>query len=159
MIAFALALSLLAAQGDDYPPELESEDEPQPHVIISAWGGTALAHAGTGRSSTILGGEAAWAFESIDIGLAGYAYQDVPDATREWTPVALVRLTQRFRTSREVEAALSFGLGAGRPDDWKAWFQLALGARVDLGPMFLGAEIAFEQLDILRLAAGLGVRL
>ncbi len=160
MIAVALALSLVAAQGDDYGPGgLEAEEEARPHVLLSAWGGTALDRAGTGRSSTILGGEAAWAFESVDLGVAGYGYRDLPDATRVWTPVALVRITQRFRTRRDLEAALTLGVGAARPDNWTAWVQVALGVRIDLGPMFIGGELAFEQLDILKLAAGVGVRL
>ncbi len=157
MIALALALSLAAAQGDDYYPE--PAEEPQSHVLLAAWGGTALENAGTGRSSTLLGGEAAWTFESLDLGVAGYGYQRLPNSTREWTPVALVRLTQRFLVRRDVEAALTFGAGAGRPDGWQAWFQIALGARVNLGPMFIAGELAFEQLDVLHLAAGVGVRL
>lgn len=159
MIAAALALSLAVAQADyDYPGYPEAEDEEQPHVLLSAWGGTALGDGGSGRSSTILGGEAAWAFESMDLGIAGYGYQNLEDASREWTPVMLLRLTQRFRTRRGVEAALTFGIGAGRPDDWDAWYQVAIGGRADLGPMFLAGELAFEQFDILRLAAGVGVR-
>ncbi len=157
--AAALALSLAVAQADDaYPAYEEDEGEARPHVLLSAWGGTALGEGGSGRSSTILGGEAAWAFESLDLGVAGYGYQRLPDSSREWTPVALLRITQRFRTGRSVEAAFTFGIGAGRPDGWTAWYQVAIGGRADLGPMFLGGEIAFEQLDILRLAAGLGVR-
>ncbi len=156
MLAAALALSLLVAQADDvYDGDVE---EVEPRMLLSAWGGSVLASGGTGRSSTFVGGEAAWALSSIDLGLAGYGYQNLEDSTREWTPVVLVRLTQRFRTRRGVEAALGFGVGAGRPDHWEAWYQVALGARVDLGPMFVGGELAFEQFDLLRLAGGLGLR-
>jgi hypothetical protein len=34
---------------------------------------------------------------------------------------------------------------------------VALGGRATFGPMFVAGEIAFEQYDLLRLAAGLGV--
>jgi hypothetical protein len=36
------------------------------------------------------------------------------------------------------------------------WYQVALGMRFPLGPAFLGAELSFEQLDILRVAGGMG---
>ncbi len=159
MIAAALALSLAVAQADDpYQGDLEAEDEARPHVLLTAWGGTVLGSGGSGRSSTVLGGEAAWAFESLDLGIAGFGYRRLADATREWTPVALLRVTQRFRARRGVEAAFTLGLGAGRPDHWTAWYQVAIGARADFGPMFVAGELGFEYLDLLRLAAGLGVR-
>jgi hypothetical protein len=135
----------------------EDDDEDRPRFLLSVWGGQALADAGAGRGSGFLGAEAAWALASFDLGIAGSAYRDLEEADRLWTPVVLARLTQRFRTRRGVEAAFGFGLGAGRPDDWVAWYQLALGVRVPLGPLFLGGEIAFERYEIIRLGAGLGV--
>ncbi|HEY6099576.1 MAG TPA: hypothetical protein VIW03_09110 [Anaeromyxobacter sp.] len=163
MIAAALAVSALlsaapVAQEDWEPPPYEEEsDEGRKRIRLSAWGGDAMASGGSGHASTILGGEAAWAFDALDLGLAGYGYQDLLNARRSWTPVVLLRLTERFQTRRAVEAAFTFGVGAGRPRDWTVWFQVALGVRVNLGPMFLGGELAFEQYDLLRLAAGLGV--
>ncbi len=143
---------------DDYAP-LPDEDEGgrRPRLLLSAWGGEALSGGGSGRSSQLFGGEVAWAFEALDVGLAGYGYRDLPDASRRWTPVALVRLTERFKTRGGVEAAFGFGIGAGRRAGWSAWYQIALGVRVGLGPLFLGGELAFEQYDLLRLAAGVGV--
>ncbi len=159
MIAAALALSLAMSQADEtYPGNLGPEDEARPHVLLMAWGGTVLGSGGSGRSSNLLGGEAAWAFDSLDVGLAGYGYRSLPDADREWTPVVLARLTQRFRTGRDVEAAFGFGIGAAKPNHWRAWYQVALGVRVDLGPVFLAGELGFEQDYLLRLAAGLGAR-
>lgn len=145
----------LAQEQWELPPE--EDEEGGKRVLLSVWGGEAFATGGNGRSSALLGGEAAWAFESLDLGVAGYGYRSLIDAKREWTPVLLLRLTQRFHTRRGLEAAFTFGVGAGRPDDWMAWFQVALGVRVNLGPLFLGGELAFEQYDLLRLAAGLGV--
>lgn len=161
MIAAALALSACLAGAPLAQEEWEApgydDDGARPRLLLSAWGGEALDAGGAGRGSTLLGGEAAWAFDALDLGVAGYGYRTLVDAKRDWTPVVLLRLTERFRTRRGVEAAFSFGVGAGRPDDWIAWFQVALGVRVNLGPLFLGGELAFEQYDLLRLAAGLGV--
>lgn len=163
MISAVLAVALAsapAAQAQEWsPPPWEEEDEGEGRrrLFLSAWAGEVLEDGGAGRSSTILGGEVAWAFEVIDLGAAAYGYRDFRGSEREWTPVLLVRLTQRFRTRGGVEGAFGFGVGAGRPDGWEAWFQAAVGVRVPLGPVFLGGEIAFEQLDLLRLSAGLGI--
>lgn len=163
MIAALALSSLLAAaplaQGWDSPYEdaLPEEDESPRRLRLTAWGGEGLARGGSGHSSTLLGAEVAWAFDTVDLGVAGYGYESLLDARRTWTPVVLARLTERFRTRRDVEAAFTFGIGAGRPRDWTAWFQVALGVRVNIGPMFLGGEIAFESYDLLRLAAGVGV--
>jgi hypothetical protein len=66
---------------------------------------------------------------------------------------------QRFPMRSGVEATFALGLGAARPRTWEAWFQVALGVRLPLGPLFLGGELAFERGDLLRLSAGLGVAL
>ena len=122
---------------------------------MSAWGGEAFDTGGSGQSYGALGAEVAWAFDPLDVGLAGYAYQGLSD-TRTWTPVAMLRLTERFLMRSGVEGTFGLGLGAARPAGWRGWFQVALGVRVPLGPLFLGGELAFERGDLLRLAAGLG---
>jgi hypothetical protein len=145
-------------QEDDYDaPQPDEDDRRHPHLLVSGWGGEALAHGGSGRASSFYGGEVAWAFSELDVGLAGSWYRSLRDATRAWTPVVLTRVTQRFMTRRGFEAAFSIGFGAGRPSGWIGWYQVALGVRVPIGPVFLGAEVAFEQYDIIRLGGGLGV--
>lgn len=162
MIAAALALSLLAGQAGTLAQEgwdgsWDDEVEKAPRLFLTAWGGEALDEVGVGESSAMLGGEVAWAFRTLDVGLAGYGYRRLAEAEREWTPVALLRLVQRFRTRAGVEATFAVGLGAGRPDGWTAWYQVALGGRATFGPLFVGGEISFEQYELLRLAAGLGL--
>lgn len=164
MIAAALALSLVASQaaplaqaewGDASWEEHEEEDVPR--LFLTAWGGEAYDDGGDGRSSGIAGGEITWALRALDLGLAGYGYRRLAEAEREWTPVALLRLGQRFRTRSGLEATFALGIGAGRPDGWTAWYQVALGGRATFGRVFVAGELAFEQYDLLRLAAGLGV--
>lgn len=158
--ALLLALSLAAAPlaQDWAPDDLEEErGEIGPRVHLVAWGGEVLEDGGGGRSSPFLGGEAAWAFDALDLGLAAYGYRELPRSAREWTPVVLVRLAQRFRTQRGVEASFGIGAGAARTDGWEAWFQAVLGVRLRLGPAFVAGELAFEQVDLLRLGAGIGV--
>jgi hypothetical protein len=135
----------------------DEDDEAPPRVRLTAWGGEALADAGSGRGSGFAGGEVGWAFASLDLSVSGASYRNLEDADRTWTPVVLARFTQRFRMRRDVEAAFGFGVGAGRPKGWTAWYQVALGVRVPLGPLFLAGELAFEHNDLLRLGAGLGV--
>ena len=122
-----------------------------------AWGGEALATGGSGHGSGFVGGEAAWAFDTLDVGIAASGYRELRDSAREWTPVVLARLTQRFKMRHGLEAAFGFGAGAGRQRGWSAWYQVALGFRVPLGPLFVAGEVAFEQNDLLRLGAGMGV--
>jgi hypothetical protein len=113
---------------------------------------------GDGSSGTRLGGEAGYSFSALDLSVAGYGYRELPDAARTWTPVVLARVSQRFETHRGLDAAFTFGVGAAKRDGWKAWFQVGLGLRLDLGPMFLAGELTFEQEDQLGLMAGLGAR-
>lgn len=141
-------------QWDD---EQYQEEERHPHLLLSVWGGEAFASGGSGRSSGFFAAEADWVFSGLDVGLQGARYRSLRESTRLWTPVILTRVTQRFRTGRGVEAAFTLGLGAGRPAGWIAWYQVAIGMRVPLGPVFLAGELAFEQYDILRLGGGLGV--
>ncbi len=160
MTAALLALALAASPGlaqEDWQAPDDSQDESGHHLSVAAWGGDALDEStSAGKSYGVLGGEVAWSFDQLDLGVAGYGYHGLSD-TRAWTPVALVRLVQRFRMRSDVEATFGLGVGAARPSGWEAWFQVALGARVAFGPMFLGGELAFERGDLLRLAAGLGL--
>lgn len=142
---------------DDEDRQDEDDDERRPRLLLSGWGGEALAGGGSGRSSGFYGGEVAWAFSQLDLGVAGAWYRSLRDSTRAWTPVVLTRVTQRFLTRRGFEAAFSLGFGAGKPSGWVGWYQVAIGVRLPLGPLFLGGELAFEQYDIIRLGAGLGV--
>lgn len=159
LLALALAAAPLAQEEWQAPPSWEEDEEDRKRLFVSAWAGEALDAGGAGRSHTVGGGEVAWAFEHLDVGLAGYAYRRLRD-DQAWTPVGLLRLTQRFPMRGGVEGAFTLGLGAARPlDGWDGWFQVALGVRIPLGPLFLGGEIAFERGDLVRFAGGLGVAL
>ncbi len=155
LLALALAAAPPLAQDEWTPPYDDQEEERTPHLLVSAWGGDAFDAGASGHSYGTLGGEAAWSFGELDLGLAGYGYHGL-SATRAWAPVGLVRLTQRFRMRSGVEAAFGLGAGAGKPSGWEAWFQVSLGIRVPLGPLFLGGELAFERGDLFALRAGLG---
>ena len=137
--------------------EGHDEEERRPHVLLSAWGGAGFLAGGSGASAGFVSAEAAWAFRSVDLGIQGTAYHDLPDARQAVTPVTLVRLTQRFHTRRGFDASFTLGLGAGRYAGWRGWYQVAMGLRLPLGPLFVGGELAFEQLNILRLAGGIGL--
>jgi hypothetical protein len=142
--------------GDGWIGGWEDDVDEPPRLFVSAWGGEALSTDGEGRSSSLLGAEVAWAFRSLELGLAGYGYRGLRDGSRGWAPVTLLRVTQRFPTRGGLEAGLTFGIGAGKPDGWTAWYQVALGGRLALGPLFVAGEIGFEQYDLLRLAGGVG---
>ncbi|HEX9242593.1 MAG TPA: hypothetical protein VF875_09160 [Anaeromyxobacter sp.] len=135
----------------------EEEEERRPRLFLSVWGGEGFLAGGDGRGAPSVAAEVAWAFSKLDVGLAGFGYRGVRDDPSAWARGGLVRLTQRFHTRRGFDAAFTLGFGAARAPDWIGWYQVALGMRVPLGPFFLGAELSFEQLDILRLAGGLGV--
>lgn len=147
-------------EGDFGADELDDEGR-DGRLRLTAWGGEAWNTGASGRDHPILGGEASWAFDHLDVGVAGYGYRGLAREERDrWDPVLLVRITQRFETYRGFEAGLTLGAGgARRGDDWQSWFQLGLGVRLDLGPMFLAGEIAFEQNDLIHLTGGLGVKL
>ena len=146
-------------QDDEYGWEGDDGDEDgAPRLFVTAWGGEAFDLGGDGRDGAAFGGEVAYALAFGDLGLWGSAYKIRNDG-EDWAPIALLRLTNRFPAGRGVEAAFTFGVGAGRPQDWRLWFQVALGMRLDLGPMFLAGELAFEQEQLLRLSGGLGVKL
>jgi hypothetical protein len=153
----ALLLGLAAGQAS-WEEESFDEGGGRDHVSIAAWGGYAWETGRPdGQSFGLVGGEVAYVLSSLDVGVAFYGY-DLPSRPRPWTPVTLLRLVNRFDTGRGMEATFGFGIGAARPDHWVWWFQVALGFRYDLGPMFVGGELAFEQYDLLRLAGGVGVR-
>jgi hypothetical protein len=151
-------LELASANAQDEYGWEGGEEEREARLFITAWGGEAFAvGGGDGRSGAAFGGEVSYALPFGDLGLWGSAYKiGNRDA---WAPIALLRLTNRFATGRGIEAAFSFGVGAGRPIDWRIWFQVALGLRLDLGPLFLAGELSFEQEQLLRLSGGLGVKL
>lgn len=158
VLPLVLLLSLATAQVDPWDEDDYDEEQDRDRILVSVWGGNAW-ETGTrgGGSFPLAGGEIAYAFDSIDVGVAGYGYR-LPEKKDPWTPVVMLRLVNRFQTGRGLEATFGFGLGAARPDDWVAWFQVALGVRLDLGPAFVGGELAFEQYDVLRLAGGVGLR-
>lgn len=149
-----------AARADDWELEPTHEEDRPGRLSLTAWGGEQF-NTGTNRraSGAAFGGEAAWAFDQLEVGAWAAGYRNVRDATRSVTPVLLLRLNERFETRRGLEAGVSLGLGAAQPNTWKAWFQLGINARLSLGPMFLAGELAFEQYDIVRISGGIGVRL
>lgn len=162
MLPALLAAALLASTGpgDAYDP---FEDPPpggqeRPRLHLTAWGGAFTGAPGSGRDGgALLGGEVAWSFDAMDVGVQALAAQLDAGGSRS-SPVLLLRLGQRFETRQGLEATFTLGMGAARRDRWEAWFQVGLGGRLDLGPVFVAAELAFEQADLIRLAGGLGVR-
>jgi hypothetical protein len=127
-------------------------------LSLMAFGGELSAFSGSGRASApIYGGEVAWRFEAVELGVLGQAAR-LRSGESDWSPIVLLRITERFQSRRGLEGSISFGIGGAREDRWRTWFQVGLGARLDLGPIFLNGEVGFEQADFIRLAAGLGTR-
>lgn len=158
--ALLTAALLAAAPGEPYDPfeDAPPGSEERPRLLVTAWGGGFTGAPGSGRGGGALGGgEVSWSFDTMDLGVQALAAQLEPAGSR-FSPVLLLRLGQRFETRGGAEATFTVGLGAARRDRWEAWFQVGLGGRVNLGPLFLAAELAFEQADLVRLAGGLGVR-
>jgi len=159
-LALILAALVAATPAGAYDP---FEDPPPAdrsrRLTLTAFGGSLFASGGGDHvNAPFAGGEVAWAFDSIELGLQGQAAR-LRTGPADWSPIALLRLTQRFETRRGLDASLSFGAGAAREARWHPWFQVALGGRMDLGPIFATAEIAFEQSDLIRALVGLGTRL
>jgi hypothetical protein len=158
-----------SGEGDFGEDELPDDEGARGgRLRITAWGGEAWATSGSSRNAPILGGEVSWALSQLDLGFAGYGYQGLSEGGngKSWDPVLLVRITQRFETYRGIEAGLTLGAGSARrspgtdrPPRWEAWFQLGLGLRIDLGPVYLAGELAFEQNNLIHLTGGLGVKL
>lgn len=161
MLALLAAIALASAPADDYgwDEDEESYRERRPRLHLTALVGEAFQIGSRdGVSGAAVGGEVAWSFDALDLGVAGYGYR-LRTSEREWVPVTLLRLTQRAQGRGGIEALFSFGVGAGKPlRSWDLWFQVGLGVRVPLGPMFLAGELAFEQYDLLRLQGGVGAR-
>jgi hypothetical protein len=152
-----------AARADDGDEEDDAFDQPQrgdepKRLSLMAFGGELNALSGSSRSSAGLwGGEVAWLFDSVELGVLGQAAR-LRTGPNDWSPIVLARITERFRSRRGLEGSFSFGIGAAREERWKTWFQAAIGARLDLGPIFVGGEVGFEQADFIRFSAGVGTR-
>ena len=161
LLALVLAAAPLAAAAQD--EDTFSEAPPREHLRATAWGGRLLNVQGDRPGADLYGGELAWVFPFIELGVMAQAYTlDASRSRRDPTPVLLLRVEQSFETRRGLEAVLAIGLGAahtGRANDWQAWYQFAIGLRLGLGPLFLAGEVGFEQLDLFRLGAGIGFRL
>lgn len=156
MHALLLALALATAQSDDWDDQADAGERAR-RLSLAAWGGQGFDLGYEHRGNPpVAGGELAYAFGFGDLGVAGYGYR-LRNTTARWTPVALVRLTNHFPTRRGLDATFGLGLGAARPDGWIPWYQVALGARLDLGALWIGGELSFEQYELLRIAGGVGV--
>ncbi len=152
----SVAATAAPLRQEDWDTPSYEDDERERRLFMSVWGGDAWDAGGSGHSYGNFGAEVDWAFSQLDLGVAGYGWRDL-SPERTWTRVALLRLTERFKMRSGVEAAFGLGAGAGVAKGWEAWFQVALGVRVPLGPLFLGGELSFERGDLLRLAGGVGL--
>jgi hypothetical protein len=159
--ALLTALALAASPGAPYDP---FEDPPpgggeRQGLQLTAWGGALTGAPGSGASGGALaGGEVGWRFDSLDLSVQALAARLGPGSAGA-APLLLARLGQRLEGRHGMEGSFTLGLGAARRERWEPWFQVALGGRVDLGPLFLAAELGFEQADLIRLAGGVGIRL
>jgi len=157
LLAAALLPACVAAQEED--EETFSAPPPdQDRVHLTALGGALFDLSGSGGTYSFVGGELAYAFESMDVGILAQGYRLGRRASSVWSPVVMARFLQRFETRRGLEATFGIGLGAGKTDRWVGWYQLALGVRLIEGPLFVQGELGFEQLDLFRLGAGIGLR-
>ncbi len=130
----------------------------QKRLSLQVFGGELATITGSAAPSAgVYGGEVAWRFDAVELGVLGQ-YARLRTSAREWSPIALVRITERFQSRRGLEGSITFGLGTAYEDRWRSWFQVALGARIDLGPIFVGGEVGFEQADYVRVVGGLGTR-
>jgi hypothetical protein len=156
LLAALLLFPLVASPQDE---EIYDQPERLGRLHVTAWGGTLVDLGRESGAAGLLGGEIAWAFDSLEVGVLGQGYRLGDRARSPWAPVILARLEQHFVTRRGIDATLALGLGAGRTQSWVGWYQFALGLRLGEGPLYVAAEIGFEQLDLFRLAAGVGFRL
>jgi hypothetical protein len=156
VLATLLAAALFASPSqpdEDYA----FEEEGAGRLRVGAWGGTLfdLDEQGT---IPFAGGEVGWSFGPLGVGVLAQAYRFGRErADSEWGPVVLGRLEQRFETGRGAEAALAFGVGGARLRGWQAWFQFGFGFRARRGPVYFGGELGFEQEQLFRLGATLGL--
>lgn len=161
IVALALAVADPEADPDDAPPDEEPayEAPAAPRLRVSGTGGM-IYDVKDQATLPFAGGEVAWAFDQLDLGILAQAYRfGEPRASSRWTPVVLARIEQRFATRRELEAVIGLGVGAGKERSWTAWFQFTAGFRALAGPLFLGGEFGFEQDRFFRLGATAGVAL
>jgi hypothetical protein len=159
LVPALLALSLVSGQaGDPYDDDYGIHDDEQgpSSPFVMTWGGNAW-ESGGGVSAGVLGGEAGWSWEAVDLSVAGYGYRDL-HRKGQFAPVILGRIGQRLRSYRGLEGTLVLGIGAARTTGWATWFQFGLGVRIPLGPLLLGGEITWEQNNLIRLVGGLGAR-
>ncbi len=161
MLPLLLAMALLAPADQPGDDDEDVMEEPGPSgLVLGVVGGVAIeAFKAGGRTFEFGGVQVGWAFGDLELGGLAQLYKFGSAAVTPWSPVLLLRLDQRFETARGVSADLGLGLGAGRTDRWQAWYQATLGVRLDQGPLFLGAELGFEQNALLRLGASVGFRL
>lgn len=162
LAALAAALLALNAPATDSDPEDWEEEPAEPAVRrfeLTAWGGSALLLDNGGRSTPFAGAEVGTGFGSGTLSVLFEEHRfGEPLATRDWTPVALLRFGQHFTTERGIEGSLTFGLGAGRPQQsWIPWYQLAAGIRLGTGPLTARGELGIERDNLLRLAVGVGL--
>jgi hypothetical protein len=158
-LALLLAAAPLASAAQDEEEESYASSPPtQQHLHLTAWGGTLVDTGSQFPAAGFAGGEIAWAFETLELGALGQAYHLGRRARTPWSPVILGRIRQRFETRRGLDATVGLGIGAGRTDHWLTWFQFAIGLRLYAGPLFITGEVGFEQLDLFRIAGGVGVR-
>ncbi len=157
LFALLLVSAPLAAAAQD-EEEIYPGPPAPPRLYLTAWGGALVDTGGQFPAAGFGGGEVAWAFDALDVGVLAQGYHLGGRARTAWTPVILGRILQRFETRRGLEATLGLGIGAGRTDHWIGWFQFAVGLRIYEGPLFIAGEFGFEQLDLFRIAAGIGAR-
>ncbi len=157
LFALLLASAPLAAAAQD-EEEIYPVAPAPPRLYLTAWGGALVDTGGQFPAAGFGGGEVAWAFDALDVGVLAQGYRLGHRARTPFTPVILGRILQRFETRRGLEATLGIGVGAGRTDHWIGWFQFAVGLRIYEGPFFIAGEFGFEQLDLFRIAGGVGAR-
>jgi len=161
VLPLLLALALVAPPDPADDDEEDVVEEPgQSGPVLAAVAGVAIeAFQAKGRTFPFAGAQLGWAFGDMEVGALLQAYRFGDAAVTPWSPVLLLRLDQRFERARGVSANLGVAVGGARVDEWKAWFQATLGVRLEQGPVILGAELGFEQNQLLRLGASIGLRL
>jgi hypothetical protein len=158
--ALVAALLLAAAPGAAKAYDPFEDDPPgeatEPRVLVTGWAGGFAALPGSEQGGGgLAGGEVTLRLRPLDVGVQAVTTW-LDEGAGRVSPILLLRLGQRFESRRGVEATFTLGLGAARRERWEGWFQVGVGARVPLGPLFLAAELAFEQVNLLRLAGGIG---
>ena len=157
LLVAAILPACVAAQ-DEESETFSAAPEEGDRIHLTAVGGALFDLSGSGGTYSYAGGEVAYAFESMDVGILAQGYRLGRRARSVWSPVVMARFLQRFETRRGLEATFGVGLGAGKTDGWVGWYQLVLGMRLIEGPLFIEGELGFEQLDLFRLGAGIGFK-